>query len=221
MSTFLHTRSSSRPHGRARKRKELWDFKERPWLSAYLTPIHILLKLPTQKSQLDATIWQLAWCLLVAIIQPIRTATMTRVNLKIAQIQYYPGVRLLFLPSKVVEYVRRLHISNHPAILNSQQPYSLPAPHHNLSTPCFFQTKTVVTDERMGILQCWICWVCIVWSVEPAARCIVYCDNLAETKKRKTVRTSYVKLLNWCLLYLTRPRNNVYIAILYLYKSYF
>lgn len=129
--------------------------------------------------------------------------------------------RLLFLPSKVVEYVRRLHISNHPAILNSQQPYSLPAPHHNLSTPCFFQTKTVVTDERMGILQCWICWVCIVWSVEPAARCIVYCDNLAETKKRKTVRTSYVKLLNWCLLYLTRPRNNVYIAILYLYKSYF
>ena len=129
--------------------------------------------------------------------------------------------RLLFLPSKVVEYVRRLHISNHPAILNSQQPYSLPAPHHNLSTPCFFQTKTVVTDERMGILQCWICWVCIVWSVEPTARCIVYCDNLAETKKRKTVRTSYVKLLNWCLLYLTRPRNNVYIAILYLYKSYF
>ena len=53
--------------------------------------------------------------------------------------------RLLFLPSKVVEYVRRLHISNHPAILNSQQPYSLPAPHHNLSTPRFFQTKTVVT----------------------------------------------------------------------------
>ena len=28
-------------------------------------------------------------------------------------------------------------------------------------------------------------------------------------------------LLNWWLLYLTRPRNNVYIAILYLYKSYF
>ena len=57
-------------------------------------------------------------------------------------------------------------------------------------------------------------------TTDPQARCSVYCDNLCRRLKKETVRTSYV-LLNWWLLYLTRPRNNVYIAILYLYKSYF